>query len=159
MDIKIKIWKKDKRAQLPERSTLGSVGFDLFALEDTTIYPLQFTLIRTGLVIQTQFPYAMLIFPRSSLFKKKNLIMPNSVGIIDFDYCGEEDEIKIPVLNLSNKVITIQASEKIAQAVFVKIAFPEIIEISEVSKQSRGGFGSTGGYQNNIKEGNNEKKS
>ncbi|MEM1672635.1 MAG: dUTP diphosphatase [Archaeoglobaceae archaeon] len=147
MELMVKVWKKDERAKLPERATSGSVGFDIFALEDTVIYPLQFTLIRTGLVIQTQFPYAMLIFPRSSLFKKKNLIMPNSAGIIDFDYCGEDDEIKIPVFNLSDKVVTIQASEKIAQAIFVKIAFPELIEISKVSKQSRGGFGSTGGYQ------------
>lgn len=147
MELMVKVWKKDERAKLPERATSGSVGFDIFALEDTVIYPLQFTLIRTGLVIQTQFPYAMLIFPRSSLFKKKNLIMPNSAGIIDFDYCGEDDEIKIPVFNLSDKAVTIQASEKIAQAIFVKIAFPELIEISKVSKQSRGGFGSTGGYQ------------
>lgn len=147
MELMVKVWKKDERAKLPERATSGSVGFDIFALEDTVIYPLQFTLIRTGLVIQTQFPYAMLIFPRSSLFKKKNLIMPNSAGIIDFDYCGEDDEIKIPVFNLSDKVVTIQASEKIAQAIFVKIAFPELIEISKVSKQSRGGFGSTGGYE------------
>ncbi|MEM2741043.1 MAG: dUTP diphosphatase [Nitrososphaeria archaeon] len=147
MDIYVKIWKKDKRAKLPEKATPGSVGFDIYALETTTIQPFQFALIRTGLVIQAQFPYALFLFPRSSLFKKKGLIMPNSAGIIDFDYCGEQDEIMVPVFNLSNKEVIIQAYEKIAQAIFVKIAFPELVEVEQALPQSRGGFGSTGGYQ------------
>lgn len=147
LDFPVKIWRKDKRAKLPERATPGSVGYDIYALETTTIQPLQFALIRTGLVIQTQFPYALFLFPRSSLFKKKGLIMPNSAGIIDFDYCGEQDEILIPVFNLSNKEVTIHSQEKIAQAVFVKIDFPELVEVEYINAKSRRGFGSTGGYK------------
>ncbi len=146
--MKIKVWKKDPRAKLLERSTEGSIGYDLFALEEVPIEPGEFVLIRTGLVIETKPPYALFIFPRSSLFKNKKLIMPNSAGIIDFDYCGEEDEIKIPVINLGKEKVIIRAHEKIAQAVFIKIAFPEIEEVSSPSKSfSRGGFGSTGGYR------------
>lgn len=145
----VKVWKRDERAKLPERSTEGSVGYDLFALEDTIIQPGEFKLVRTGLVIKAEPPYALFIFPRSSLFKKKGLIMPNSAGIIDFDYCGEDDEVMIPVLNLGKEKAFIQAYEKIAQAVFLKVAFPEIVEISreELPPTSRGGFGSTGGYK------------
>ncbi|MFN3505015.1 MAG: dUTP diphosphatase [Caldimicrobium sp.] len=145
----VKVWRKDPRARLPERSTEGSVGYDICALEDTEISPLELKLIRTGLVIKASPPYALFIFPRSSLFKKKNLIMPNSAGIIDFDYCGEDDEVKIPVLNLGKEKVFIKAYEKIAQAVFLKIAYPEIKEISyeELPRNSRGGFGSTGGYR------------
>jgi len=145
--MKIKVWKKDPRAKILKKSTNGSVGYDLFALEEVSLEPGQFTLIRTGLVIQTEPPYALFIFPRSSLFKNKSLIMPNSAGIIDFDYCGEEDEIKIPVVNLGKERVTIKAHEKIAQAVFIKVGNPEIEEINEPPKKSsRGGFGSTGGY-------------
>lgn len=146
---KVKVWKRDPRARLPERSTQGSVGYDLFALENVTVPPRGFVLIRTGLVIKTEPPFALFIFPRSSLFKKKKLIMPNSAGIIDFDYCGEEDEVMIPVVNLSDEEVLIQAHEKIAQAVFLKVTFPEIVEITkeELSNSSRGGFGSTGGYK------------
>lgn len=146
--IKVKVWKKDPRAKLPEKATSSSIGYDLFALEDTIIPPKGFRLVRTGLVIQTQFPYALFIFPRSSLFQKKNLVMPNSAGIIDFDYCGKEDEVKIPLLNLGTKEVVIKAHEKIAQAVFLKIAFPELEEIfAPPQENSRGGFGSSGGYQ------------
>ncbi len=146
--MKVKVWKRDPRAKLLEKSTEGSVGYDLFALEEISIEPGEFVLIRTGLVIEAEPPYALFIFPRSSLFKNKRLIMPNSAGIIDFDYCGEEDEIKIPVLNLGKEKVVIKAHEKIAQAVFIKITFPEIEEIFQSPKSfSRGGFGSTGGYK------------
>ncbi|PMP65823.1 MAG: dUTP diphosphatase [Thermodesulfobacterium geofontis] len=145
--MKVRVWKKDPRAKLPEKSTEQSVGYDLFALEEISIEPGEFTLIRTGLVIKAEPPYALFIFPRSSLFKNKGLIMPNSAGIIDFDYCGEEDEIKIPVVNLGKNRVVIKAYEKIAQAIFIKVGNPEIEEISEPPKKSsRGGFGSTGGY-------------
>ncbi len=147
--MEIKIWKKDPKAKLPERSTEGSVGYDLFALEETEIEPLELKLVRTGLVIKSEPPYALFIFPRSSLFKKKKLIMPNSAGIIDFDYCGQEDEVKVPLLNLGQEKVLIKAYEKIAQAVFLYVAFPKIREITqeELPQSSRGGFGSTGGYK------------
>jgi len=146
--MKVKVWKRDPMAKLPEKVTEGSVGFDIFALEELSIAPFELKFIRTGLVIKAEYPYALFIFPRSSLFKKKNLIMPNSAGIIDFDYCGEDDEIKIPVVNLGKKEVTVSAGEKIAQAVFLKIATPEIEEVKEPpSTISRGGFGSTGGYK------------
>lgn len=147
--MQVKIWRKDKKAKLPERSTEGSVGYDLFSVEELEIKPGEFKLIRTGLVIEAPPGYALFVFPRSSLFKNKGLIMPNSAGIIDFDYCGEEDEIKIPVVNISDKIAHIDFHEKIAQAIFIKVGFPEIIEIPNPPKpNSRGGFGSTGGYKN-----------
>ncbi len=147
--IRIKVWRKDKRAKIPQKSTEGSIGYDLFSLEEVKIAPKEFKLIRTGLVIVTEPPYGLFIFPRSSLFKKKKLIMPNSAGIIDFDYSGAEDEIMIPVVNLGEEETTISQHEKIAQAVFVRIGFPEIEEIDreKLPKNSRGGFGSTGGYK------------
>ncbi len=146
--MKVKVWKKDKRARLPEKSTDGSIGYDIFALEEAVIKPFELKFIRTGLVIKTEPPYGLFIFPRSSLFKKKKLIMPNSAGIIDFDYCGEEDEVKIPVVNLGKEEAVVKAGEKIAQAVFIKVGAPEIEEVEEPpSSASRGGFGSTGGYE------------
>jgi dUTP pyrophosphatase len=146
--VKVKVWKKDPKAKLPEKSTEGSIGYDLFSLEEVKIPPFELRFIRTGLVIKADPPYGLFIFPRSSLFKKKHLIMPNSAGIIDFDYCGEEDEIKIPVVNLGKEEVVVKAGEKIAQAVFIKVGAPEIEEVnSPPGRSSRGGFGSTGGYE------------
>ena len=143
--MKIKIWRKDPRAKLPQKSTSGSIGYDIFALEETQISPKEFKLVRTGLVIKGEPPYGVFLFPRSSLFKKKQLIMPNSIGVIDFDYCGKDDEIKIPLLNLGSQVATISAGEKIAQLIFIKVAEPILEEVDTPPQDvSRGGFGSTG---------------
>jgi len=146
--MKVLVWKKDPRAKLPERGTSGAIGYDLFALEDVKFAPKEFKLLRTGLVIKAEPPYGLFIFPRSSLFIKKGLIMTNSVGIIDFDYCGEDDEVMIPLLNLREESVEVRAGEKIAQMVFLNVAFPEIVEMSGPQTTfSRGGFGSTGGYK------------
>ncbi|MBI2634597.1 hypothetical protein HYW82_02945 [Candidatus Peregrinibacteria bacterium] len=71
---------------------------------------------------------------------------PHGFGIIDHDYCGQEDEIKVLVYNFTEKEVMIQRGEKIAQGVFVKIDKFEWEEVDEMRKESRGGFGSTGGY-------------
>ncbi len=147
--ISIRVWRKDSRARLPEKASQGAVGFDLFALEDQEIPPGEPTFIRTGLVIQTKEPYALFLFPRSSLFRRKGLIFPHSAGIIDFDYCGEEDELKILVLNLRSEPVKVSAGERLAQMVLLPVAREvEIVEVPEPPREtSRGGFGSTGGYR------------
>ncbi len=141
------VYRLDQRARLPQRATENSIGYDLFSLEDVKILPGECKLVRTGLVIKAPPPLALFIFPRSSLYLKKGLIMPNSAGIIDFDYCGAKDEIKIPLLNLKKEEAEINAGERIAQIIFLTVGFPEIIELAEPPCQgSRGGFGSSGGY-------------
>ncbi|MBX6422600.1 dUTP diphosphatase [Thermosulfurimonas sp. F29] len=147
--MKIRVWRRDPRARLPERASEGAVGFDLFALEDQEIPPGEPTFVRTGLVIQTEPPYALFLFPRSSLFRQKGLIFPHSAGVIDFDYCGEEDELKILVLNLKERPVRVAAGERLAQMVLLPVATEVEVEVvsSPLARNSRGGFGSTGGYR------------
>jgi len=146
--MKVEVYRLDDNAKLPERSTRGSVGYDIFSVEDVKIRPGEFKLIRTGLVVKSEFPFAVFLFPRSSLFRAKGLMLANSVGVIDFDYCGEGDEVMVPVINISNKVAQIKAGEKVAQMVFLHVGDPEVVEISAPPADgSRGGFGSTGGYE------------
>ncbi len=147
--MKLRIWRKDQRARLPEQASQESIGFDLFALEGVEVLPRTQSLVRTGLVIEAPRPFALFVFPRSSLFRKKGLIFPHSVGVIDFDYCGKEDELMVPVLNLKDSPVFIEAGERIAQLVLLKVL--SNVTIEELKKPpkttSRGGFGSTGGYE------------
>ncbi len=145
---KLLIWRKDPRARLPERASPGAVGFDLFALEREEVPPGHQAFVRTGLVAKAPRPYALFIFPRSSLFRKKGLVFPHSVGVIDFDYCGEEDELMVPVLNLTSSPVVVEAGERIAQLVLLRVLpEPELEEVmGPPGSNSRGGFGSTGGY-------------
>jgi dUTP pyrophosphatase len=72
--------------------------------------------------------------------------MLNSVGIIDLDYCGKEDSIKLNLYNLGEKEVVIEKGERIGQVVFLRFEKPELEEVSDIEifdKNSRGGFGST----------------
>jgi len=87
--------------------------------------------------------YMLMIVPRSSLPRKKALVCPHSVGIIDQDYCGPEDELLVQVQNISDHPVVIERGERIAQGIFVKVDTAEWEEV-EANGKSRGGFGSTG---------------
>ncbi len=140
----LKLKRIDKSLPLPSYQTKGSVGFDLYARETVKIKPFTPTLIPLNIVAKVPKGYMLLIASRSSLPLKKGLMLANSIGIIDQDYCGEKDEIKALVLNFIKKEVVVKKGERIAQGILVKIARPEIKEAEKMEKKSRGGFGSTG---------------
>ncbi|MCX6807206.1 MAG: dUTP diphosphatase [Patescibacteria group bacterium] len=142
--MKVKIYRCNKSALLPVYQTKGAVGFDFFVLETFSIKPSEIKLIPTGLVIKIPVNYALMIVARSSMPLKKGLDIANGVGIIDQDYCGPDDEIKLQIRNFSNKIITVEKGERLAQGIFVRADTAEFIEIKSINKQSRNGFGSTG---------------
>jgi len=85
----------------------------------------------------------LLVTLRSSTPRRKGLLVPHGVGIIDQDYCGEGDEIMLQVYNFLDEAVTVQRGERIAQGIFVPIMQVNWNEVDEVGK-GRGGFGSTG---------------
>ena len=85
-----------------------------------------------------------MLVSRSSTPQKKGLLKPHAIGIIDQDYCGETDELKVQVYNFRNESTIVERGERIAQAVIVKIDKPELVEVEEMKSVNRGGFGSTG---------------
>lgn len=142
--MRIKIKRIDPLIPLPKYETSGSVGFDLLARLDTKIQPKSIALIPANCIIEVPKNYMLIVASRSSTPNKKGLSTPHGIGIIDHDYCGPNDEIKIQVYNFSDKVVEILKGEKIAQGVFVRIDKFEFEEASEMKNKDRGGFGSTG---------------
>lgn len=142
--MKVKIKRIDKTLPLPIYETRGSVGFDLLARESVTIPPQSIELIPANVIIEVPSGYALILASRSSTPKRHGLTKPHGIGVIDQDYCGPQDEIKIQMMNFKDKSVTIGRGTKIAQGLFVKTDQLEFEEIEEVSNESRGGFGSTG---------------
>jgi dUTP pyrophosphatase len=103
-------------------------------------------LVPANVIVVTPPGYMFMIAPRSSLSRKKNLVMPNSVGIVDQDFCGPNDEVHVQLWNISKEPVTVERGERIAQGMFVKIERAEWNEVEDTGKPTRGGFGSTGGY-------------
>ena len=142
----IDIKRIDKELPLPRHETAGAVAFDLIARESKTISPDEIVLVPANVIVITPPGYMLMIAARSSLARKKNLILPNSVGIIDQDYCGPEDELLVQLWNIGKTPVTVERGERIAQAMFVKIERAEWNEVEKMDAPSRGSFGTTGGY-------------
>lgn len=142
--MKIKIHRIDKSLPLPKYETAGSVGFDFVAREDTIIEPKSVVLVPGNVVVEVPKSYMLLVSSRSSTPRKKGLLTPHGIGVIDHDYCGPKDEVKIQVYNFTDKPVTVSRGEKIAQGIFVRIDKFEWEEVEKIKEESRGGFGSTG---------------
>lgn len=142
--MQIKIKRIDVSFPLPEYQTAGSVAFDFYSRIDAVIPAGATSLLPSNFIIETPDGYMLMIAARSSLAKKKGLKIANGVGIIDQDYCGENDEISLLVHNYTSQDVKIEKGERLAQGVFVKIDKAEWQEVKEMSDKSRGGFGSTG---------------
>ena len=104
----------------------------------------EITMIPTG--IKAEFPddEVLLIFNRSSNPKKKGLIIPNGVGVIDADYYNNPDnegEIAFLFYNMLEEDVVIKAGEKLGQGIFMKFAK---VENDNADNTRQGGFGSTG---------------
>ncbi len=140
----IKIKRIDKDLPLPQYETAGSVGFDIIARETVSVEPGMIELIPGNIIVEVPEGYMLIVASRSSTPRKHGITPPHGFGIIDHDYCGPNDEIKIQVYNFSGKPVTIERGTKIAQGVFVKIDKFGWEEVEEIKSESRGGFGSTG---------------
>ncbi len=147
----MKIKRIDKSLDIPIFQTKGAVGFDFHARTETVIMPGEMELIPLNIVVKIPKGFGLFIFSRSSTPMKKGLIVANSVGVIDQDYCGDEDELKLCVLNVSKKKVTVEKGERIAQGVIIKIEKPQFVEVDKMNKVSRGGFGSTDKKKNGKK--------
>ena len=142
--MKVAIVNKSKHA-LPKYETSDSAGVDLRAnlSEDITLAPLERKLIPTGLFIELPHGTEAQIRPRSGLAYKHGITVLNSPGTIDSDYRGE---LKVLLVNISNKEFVISDSERIAQMVIAKheqVDFELVDDLSETARGA-GGFGSTG---------------
>ncbi len=145
--MQVKIKRLDKSIPLPQYQTPGSVAFDIASSVDTIINPKEIQLIPTGLIIQAPAGHMLMLSSRSSLIKKKGLMLGNGIGIVDEDYCGPQDEIKIQLINVTDVPAEIKKGDRLAQGTFVPITRGEFSEVETIEKSdSRGGFGGTGGY-------------
>ncbi len=140
----ISISRLDPTLALPEYHSKGAAAFDLTTRETTIIQPKAIGLVPCNVIIKVPEGYALLILPRSSMPRKKGLIFPHSIGLIDQDYHGPKDEIFVQVQNITSEPVSIERGERIAQGLFVKIDRAVWDEVTDHGAETRGGFGSTG---------------
>jgi dUTP pyrophosphatase len=128
----------------PAYATPGSVGFDLCTAEAADIEAGAIALVGTGLVVATPPGWALLVSLRSSAPKRWGVLQPHGVGVIDQDYRGPEDELRLQLLNFTRAATHIPAHTRIAQGLFLRVEQAVWTE-HRPDGGSRGGFGSTEG--------------
>jgi len=142
----LKIRKINENAQVPKYATYKSAGLDLRAIQEYNIPAGKQILIKTGLAMKIPDGHAGLLCPRSGLALKDGITVLNSPGIIDADYCGDNDEVGVILYNTGSvhSEYNIKEGDRVAQLVIVP-AFQAMIEEREhLEDKDRGGFGSTG---------------
>ena len=115
----------------------------MYSTEDYLLKPMERRLIGTGIKIAVPNGYEAQIRPKSGLALEHGITHANSIGTIDSCYRGE---IKVPMVNLSDKPYKVEKGKKIGQMVFAKVEeaiFEEVDELDETSRNEKG-FGSTG---------------
>ena len=142
--MRLKIKRLDSAVGLPEPASGGAAAFDLAAAADQEIPARSIRLVGTGLIIAVPDGHFLGIFARSSTPLKKGLMVANGVGVIDSDYCGPADEIKIQVLNFTDAPVLVRRGDRLAQAMVLPAPRVEWDEVEEMAASTRGGFGSTG---------------
>jgi dUTP pyrophosphatase len=142
--LTVRIFRIDSSVSLPSYETAGAAGFDLAAGVDMTIAPGEVALVPTGLVIEVPPGHLLGVFARSSTPLKRGLMVANGVGVVDSDYCGPADEIRIEVLNFTPRPVSVRRGDRLAQGVIMPIVRAEWQEEREMTRPTRGGFGATG---------------
>lgn len=144
----IKIKKLDPNAIIPTYAKPGDAAMDVTAI-DINITP-DYIEYSTGLAFEIPEDHIMLIFPRSSN-SNKDLLLANSVGVLDSGYRGE---LKLRFKLVYREGVTgrrmyankfYNVGDRVGQILIIprpKIDFIEVDELSE-TERGEGGFGST----------------
>ena len=142
-EILIKRFSKD--INLPKYETEGSSGMDLAAhIENSVqIEPGNTVIVPTGIAVSIPKNFEIQIRPRSGLAAKNKISVLNTPGTIDSDYRGE---IKVILINLSEKTFIVEKGARIAQMVLCPIVKAQVKEVESLGEtlRSSSGFGSTG---------------
>lgn len=132
----------DAELPVPEHKSWGD-WVDLRAAETVEMKQGEFRIISLGVSMRLPNGYEANVVPRSSTFKNFGILMANSFGVIDNNYCGNDDVWGFPAIAMRDTVIN--KGDRIAQFRIVQRQ-PKLVfaKVDDLNSKNRGGFGSTG---------------
>jgi dUTP pyrophosphatase len=140
--VTVKIKKLSEDAVIPSYSKSGDAGMDLTITREIENTSFSVT-YGFGIALEIPRGYVGLVFPRSSI-RNQELILSNSVGVIDSGYRGELQATFKKTNGLDS--LKYKVGERAAQIVIMPYPNIELIEFKDLgdSERGSGGFGSTG---------------
>ncbi len=137
-NMEVKVKKLHPDAIIPKYAHEGDAGMDVYAISKKETE--KYIEYGTGLSFEVPLGYVMLVFSRSSV-TNKDLMLKNSVGVLDSGYRGE----LVLRFNKFGKD-DYEVKERVGQIMilpFPQVEFQEADELAE-SSRGEGGWGSTG---------------
>ncbi len=141
--MKVSIRRVDKDIPLPEYKTPGAAAMDCYVREDVVIPAKGIGYALLNFSLKAPEGYFTLLAARSSLHAR-GLMMGNGIGILDEDYCGDEDEFKAILHNFTDQPVEVKRGERVAQIILMPFERVEWQEKDSLGSPSRGGLGTTG---------------
>ena len=140
--MKVKIKKLHFDAVIPTYAKSGDAGMDLVATSiiSNTTFDVTYGL---GIALEIPKGFVGLVFPRSSI-RKYELLLSNSVGVIDSGYRGELQATFKKENGLDS--LAYKVGDRVCQIMIIphpEIEFEEVNELNN-TERGEGGFGSTG---------------
>lgn len=128
--------------QLPVRSTKASAGHDFKSPFYFYLKPGESIMIPTGIRAYMPNDMVLMIYPRSGLGTKYQLVPCNLTAVVDADYYNADNEghIMMRMINKGNKTVAIEQGQAFCQGVFTKYYTTADDDVRMVR---RGGMGST----------------
>lgn len=154
--LNVKIKKLSDKAVIPQYAKHGDAGMDLTATSKSyddngnVVYG-------TGLAFEIPHGFVGYLFPRSSN-TKKDLILGNSVGVLDSGYRGEVFfKFKSTIVNDMSYTYGLseyEVGDRIGQIIIMPYPKINFVEVDELSSSERGvgGFGSSDPITKAIEE-------
>lgn len=120
--------------QLPVRGTKTSAGYDFFATEDLVIRPQQTVKFKTDVKAYMGADEVLLIDIRSSMGVKKDLMIANTLGVVDSDYYENVDNDGNMMIALRNLKPALDATGLFVEVIDTegcKVGIPFIEDVTE----------------------------
>ena len=140
--MQVNIKRLQENATIPFYAKESDAGMDLVAtsIKENTTFQITYGL---GIALEIPDGFVGLIFPRSSI-RNTELILSNSVGVVDAGYRGELQA----TFNKSNGLdsLAYKVGDRVCQLIVIPHPIVERNEVNELNNTERGtgGFGSTG---------------
>ena len=143
--VKLEHRKGTNEYVLPTRGTAKSDGYDLASPISVTIPAHSSVLVWTNIKAYMLQDEVLEVYIRSSSAIKRNLMLKNTVGIIDSDYysnTGNDGNIGVCIYNMSDEAVVIEKGERICQGIFKK--YLTVDNDTFLKDERTGGIGSSG---------------
>lgn len=130
----------DEGAYVPVRAHETDAGADIRTPKPFVVEGGGSATVHTGLHVETPAGHVTLIKSKSGINIHGGVVCE---GVVDEGYSGE---IVVKLYNHSDRSVTFERGDKIAQMLIVPVVYPSFVEVPEVRGGDRGanGFGSTG---------------